>query len=702
MSAKCVNLLGKPTWDRYLLKTVPRGGTDWFKADEKQTWHEYAQHGGVAMLRDMLEELGVEVRLVAPAASEHLHALAEINAVDTEGGVFRRPRTNDGSERPGTASLRIASYEGYLRAPLPVALKGTDIRACSTPCVTVINDDGTIVDFHIPEIIALLKFGDGVPRVHKIVGSLTQRDHWYALHGDHTIVVVSAHDLRQSGTRLSRSLSWERALEELRHAYTQGDGLLCRLVDQNKALVVVFDVEGAAILRGSEGQLERLDLVFDPTRIEGSTALEKPGDMTGKLNAFTAGLTTALVEKPTPTEQTKAAVKAGLETARRLASGYISVESGGSQIALPKLGGDDTDSPYNSPEELNFDSKEISFLSKEGLLEKARDAVIKGLDALGSIPSLTVGKLTTVDRHEIEGFRSVRRLIAAYLQHPSPERPLSILVLGPPGAGKSFGLKQIAKELKVETITANMTELGEKGLPGVFHDIRSRVLEGKQTLCFFDEFDARERRLIASFLAPMQDGAFREGAVVHPIGRAIFVFIGSTATTFASFEADALKELDTGESGKDRPRLKLNDFVSRLSGYVDIKGPNADDPQASSGCESAPKIENTSAVLRRAVLLRSFLARHAPSIFDGNPKANGKLKAEPGLIDAFLTIQYFKHGARSMERIIEASAIDSRTDRYTASDLPPADQLELHVDAAAFERILRENAGKQGGRNGAE
>ena len=60
-----------------------------------------------------------------------------------------------------------------------------------------------------------------------------------------------------------------------------------------------------------------------------------------------------------------------------------------------------------------------------------------------------------------------------------------------------------------------------------FHKIRDAVLKGKIPLAFFDEFDANlDVRFgwLKYFLAPMQDGEFRDGEVMHPLGKGNLYF----------------------------------------------------------------------------------------------------------------------------------------------------------------------------------
>ena len=107
--------------------------------------------------------------------------------------------------------------------------------------------------------------------------------------------------------------------------------------------------------------------------------------------------------------------------------------------------------------------------------------------------------------------------------------------------------------------------------------------------------------------------------------------------------------------------------MSRLRGYVNVRGP---DPVHHG---------DRAAILRRALVLRSLLARKVPSLMT----RKGDLAIDPGVLRAFLRIPRYSHGVRSMEALIEMSQL-SRRRVYEQAALPPRDQLRLHVDADAF------------------
>ena len=182
-------------------------------------------------------------------------------------------------------------------------------------------------------------------------------------------------------------------------------------------------------------------------------------------------------------------------------------------------------------------------------------------------PVFQIGNLVSVDRSEIESYQSVKNVIKAYIDSNQVNTPISIAVFGPPGSGKSFGIKEILENLqknKIKVLTFNLSQFTEnRHLISAFHKIRDYTLIGQFPLVFFDEFDCNFEGnfgWIKYFISPMQDGCFFDGENLHPIGKCIFVFAGGVCHEYNSF----LKEHDN-DKGK-----KIGDFTSRLRGHINI------------------------------------------------------------------------------------------------------------------------------------
>lgn len=317
----------------------------------------------------------------------------------------------------------------------------------------------------------------------------------------------------------------------------------------------------------------------------------------------------------------------------------------------------------------------------DGLNALAEEIVSKGAKkALKEVPLGEFGKLLTVDRREIESYRSVRSLMLEYVSKEQQERPLSIAVFGPPGSGKSFGVGQVAEAVlgnRYRKLTFNLSQFQSPAeLLGPLHQIRDVSLKGFIPLVFWDEFDTslgEPLGWLRYFLAPMQDGEFQQGEITHPIGRAIFVFAGGTSETVEGFAS---------RRDPDQFRaVKGPDFVSRLKGYIDIMGPNPKGGDISA---------DPSYVIRRAILLRSILERSAPNLFTAQG-AKPKLNIDRGVRRAFLRIPQYRHGARSMESLIAMSRLAGKS-KFEPSALPAEAQLDLHVNGRLFLALIGQAA----------
>ena len=220
---------------------------------------------------------------------------------------------------------------------------------------------------------------------------------------------------------------------------------------------------------------------------------------------------------------------------------------------------------------------------------------------------------------------------------------------------------------RLETVSFNLSQFrSEQELPQALHHVRDLVLRQALPLVFWDEFDTplagHPLGWLRFFLAPMQDGEFREEGAFHPIGPAVFVFAGGTSSTFQEFS-----EMRDEQAEK---AAKKPDFISRLKGYVNVFGPNPVGP------------DDVAYMLRRALLLRSMLSGKAPQLF-----REERLQIDDGLLRAFIAIDRYRNGARSLEALIDTSVLGGKL-RYERSSLPPEAQLELQVDARAFHALM--------------
>lgn len=627
---------------------------------------------------------------------------------------------------------RVESDFGYgpTEPPRQLVFRRTTSRPPNPPVLTLI-DDGGILFRHGTSQSAWPEFPKKKAGHYllKTTSPLCRGDLWAAVAPvmDRLVVVVSVSDLRREDAQISARLSWEQCVEHTVCAL-QSDPI-ARDLARAAHVIVSFGSAGALwARRGGDGEDPTYHLLFDPKMLEGDYSRAMDGTVYGLQTCLTVGIGHHLMqrhgeadgaekESPFADGETFAGamldgIAAGL-TARRslldIGHGRVAqpnpsfpVEALGQVIAASPGGFVHVEVP---PDACQPNGHQWTILCQSEAPTAAPVAVSPltglaqltaryGLGALSHAPALRIGPLFTVDRSETESYRTLDGLVRAYEGVKVQKTPLSIGVFGPPGAGKSFGVKALARGIlgdKVPFLEFNLSQFKSPDeLIGAFHRVRDAVLGGVTPVAFWDEFDSQSYKWLQYLLAPMQDGAFQEGQITHPIGKCIFVFAGATSYTLQGFgvakpaeptekELGALSPEDRAEQvreyreGSERYRefqlLKGPDFVSRLHGFLNVLGPN---PRTSTEC---PDITWP---IRRAIILRGILGL----------KETEELDIDPGLLDALLGVSVYRHGARSFEKIIRTLVNDSRGKRLLRSALPPHPLLDRETDATEFHTLL--------------
>ncbi len=495
-------------------------------------------------------------------------------------------------------------------------------------------------------------------------------------HADEVTVITSSDELRKTGEQVSYALSWEQLTEEILVAVRASP------VSRALRVIVVIGASGAVIVeRGGEDVL-----VFDGRAQEGDWGRRHPGVGTAHGPCIDAAVALGL------TDGDEAAlvdsVKRGLAAGRvaHLAGFVVDLDLSvrAEPFPLHEVAGaliSDTDQFTSVAYRPTAGASILAqTYAEEELTAVAAATAMHGIASLpAGIPVETAGAWASIDRIEIQGLRSVRNILEEYIQQRLHggfvDRPLPVAVFGPPGAGKTFAVRQLATVLlpgQLRTLEFNLSQLRAVADLGIaFHELRDIALGGDLPLVFWDEFDAPLDGValgwLQHFLAPMEDGCFRDGASLHPLGGAIFVFAGGTASHFDDFASYADERAERA--------AKKPDFVSRLRGYVDVPGPNRQDAA------------DVAWPLRQALLLRSLISRRAPQMMRAATGAP-RLDIDDGVLRAFLAVDEYIHGARSMQAIVEMSSLSGKP-RFERSSLPARRQLALHVDAAVFLDLVR-------------
>lgn len=530
---------------------------------------------------------------------------------------------------------------------------------------------------------------------------------WDALSKDFAnrlVVLVSARDLRREHVEISEGLSWERTLEDLFRAIDESPNL--KSLECCRHLIITFSSDGAVWIDRTDRTNPRAVLSFDPRGAEGEWAVTQPGGAIGYLTGMTAAIACALAADvaaaPTaaPKPNLSAAIETGLSAMRNLHQEGHGAVDGDNPKGFPaeRIAGElkrpthwfsRIDLPWKKDKPLARNwmiirSQQRILLTQPepSLSDLARQVVLVGPSVLLPYPNVRFGKLLTVDRTEIEALRHIRRVLLAYRHADRPKRPLSIGVFGQPGAGKSFGVREIANGVFGEKswLEFNLSQFTAADLIGALLQIGDKVLQGITPVVLWDEFDSREFEWLQYLLAPMQDGKFQDGQNTHAIGKCVFIFAGGTSSTYESFEVPRAKP-DEERKLKERRDFVLRkgpDFISRLDAFYDVLGPNQRLQNAAAmGEDPPPDPTDICYPLRRALFMRAQLEL----------KDNERALIDEDLLAAVLEAEKFEHGARSLEKLI-GFLRPGHGHGIHRSLLPARPQLAMHVELSNFDRLI--------------
>jgi len=525
-----------------------------------------------------------------------------------------------------------------------------------------------------------------------------------------TTVVITADSLREGGAFITRGYSWDKTIEETAKEFDSG--LFSIVLGECKRVIVLFDNFGVASFtheslqtkfKGSDIQGSKLTFerfVYDKQNYEGSWNKRFNGSIYGSLSLLTAAVTLLYTDEKFSISYIFNSALNCIQKNIELGGGSKdNIDTSEINVFIRKVFSlnrairetDDKDIKKEKEEIINILNKfysayplyfsnyvfglkktesgycsnllkDVAGYGEHFLSSKAIDIIMRGPDkALEQVPMAKFGKYQTYDREEIERINSVHNLITVYLDHTSDSRPLSFAVFGAPGSGKSFAIKQLLESIfgeSNEPLVFNLTQFRDvPDLHKALHIVRDRTVKGSIPLVFWDEFDC-DNKWLKEFLAPMQDGEFSEGSISHPLGRAIFIFAGGISSTFEEYRDNVLPKKE----------IKGPDFISRLRGFVNIKGPD----EIKGSDETSGKDE--AFIIRRALLIHANLKKHHPEIFEKNKVPS----ISPGVVNALLKTQKYLHGARSVESIISLSRTGNNK-QFDTSSLPSPELLKIHA-----------------------
>jgi hypothetical protein len=185
----------------------------------------------------------------------------------------------------------------------------------------------------------------------------------------------------------------------------------------------------------------------------------------------------------------------------------------------------------------------LQLISGDDLKKFFQDQVRDAFSHSGSAPPAAAGKqkprFTTVNLAYAERLTQLARELERYLTDGSLTRPFLYLILGPPGAGKSFLIERLIDYLsenesnKAQPIVfqqANLSELAEpRELHPLFQNITSNTEKKRTTITLLDEFDIKwsSGSAIKYLINPIYDGKFWHDNQFQKFGKCAFFFAGS-------------------------------------------------------------------------------------------------------------------------------------------------------------------------------
>lgn len=492
---------------------------------------------------------------------------------------------------------------------------------------------------------------------------------------DHLAVIIDAEDLRAEGISLSRSLSWEHTAEDFVRNLGSNGRLDTLVTCPN--LIVRFGNEGVIHHRGREAVNPQL--YFHPWRIENGSQAGKNNDMIGQASAFTAGFSLGFAKTSPPDAET--AIRLGISAAQNMdQTGFLRDAIDGApdypiDAVVKGLTPEKTFSVVSIPSGRisSGDSWSIFETVTGDPAEVARQIVTSGPEkALGRCPLQRFGDMLSVQRSEQESLRAVVDAVHERIRSKIA-KPTSIGVTGLSGSGKKFIAsnltKHFAQTTEVMKLTFNAQILRSEDLIALCHTVRDCFVSGSSAIVVFENFEAilePRNELLNDFLVLMRDGLFTEKGHSHQIGNPLFIFL-------LNQESSTMDGAPTPTATEFRLNRSIDDSIllDYLHGLVRVVGPNQSGP------------EDKMFPVRRAMMLRHMLCQKFPHL-----EKNGIIKIDDAVLHAVLLVPAYKHGLRSLDKILSTSRLSGRT-KFEISALPPEEFIQLHVDGRIFMSFLR-------------
>jgi hypothetical protein len=303
--------------------------------------------------------------------------------------------------------------------------------------------------------------------------------------------------------------------------------------------------------------------------------------------------------------------------------------------------------------------------------KKAQLGLILALD----LSSRFLKRYSTLDYTHVCAIEKLVAAIDSYSKDQSQKRPLNVLMVAPPGAGKSHFVKCLADrpdrpgQSRLGSVTFNMAGLQRhEDLVPALDAVRNMKVNDQLPLLFLDEFDARSENF-AVLLPLLWEGQLTVGQHDLRLGKSVIVLAGSTPIVPARMKEarNMARELPKDDSVPS----KLDDLLSRINGgelhLPDLRAVAQDGRSADKSC----------------ILVSLLRARFGP-----------RFSRVPLAILRFVANVDFRYGVRSMAHFVDSLPYPRDPRGYSLAEisLPLGTTLELRQSSLACHLYHEEEA----------
>lgn len=191
----------------------------------------------------------------------------------------------------------------------------------------------------------------------------------------------------------------------------------------------------------------------------------------------------------------------------------------------------------------------------------------------GKTPTLNLGQILATSDEALRGFATlddtlissifrIRHHMEDYKNDPTKKRPYNILMLAPPGSGKSHFIQCLTGSLDLPAVIGNLSNPATTGVMSlVINEARNHKALDKIPVLFLDEIDSNPDQL-PSFLPLLWDGEFSLIGQRLQLGKCIII------CAISDEKLERYVKLRRGRRHELKGFKKLDDFLSRFDGGV--------------------------------------------------------------------------------------------------------------------------------------